>query len=250
MDRNEFLLRRLHSLTGVIPVGVFLIEHLFTNSLAALSNGAETFNEHVHWLHELPYLLILEIVGIWAPLAFHGLYGIYIARTGKSNTSAYPYADNWRYTLQRLTGYIAAVFIVTHLIHFRFAYLFGGAMYVGAADPFEITRQGFANGSLPAPILGAWYVIGTFAATYHFCNGLATFCITWGITVGDVARRRVSGAFAVLGVVLMVWGLMSLRAFQIAPAPQDADEANLAQVDNGNVQAAELARAEEQSPKP
>ena len=32
LDRNHFLLRRLHSLTGVVPIGVFLLFHPTTNA--------------------------------------------------------------------------------------------------------------------------------------------------------------------------------------------------------------------------
>ena len=31
-DRTYFTLKRLHSLTGVVPVGLFLLEHLYTNA--------------------------------------------------------------------------------------------------------------------------------------------------------------------------------------------------------------------------
>lgn len=211
---HHFLLRRLHSLTGIVPVGVFLIEHLFTNSLAFL--GAEKFNEHVRWLHELPYLIALEWLGIFLPLAFHAGYGIVIARTAAPNVDHYAYADNWRYTLQRVTGYIAFVYIIFHLLHFRFAFLVGGPEYVGTADPFALTHAGFQHSWLPAPLMGLIYLVGTAAAVFHFCNGIVTFCITWGITVGDTARRRVGAVAAALGVLMFVWGALSLRAFQTA----------------------------------
>lgn len=211
MRTHEFLLRRLHSLSGVIPIGFFLIEHLYTNSMAYL--GPEKFNEHVRWLHNLPYLFALELLFIFIPIAFHGIYGIYIALTGRPNVGAYPYLDNWRYTLQRVTGYVAFVFILAHLMHFRFAHWFGGTKYLGHEDPFWLTWQGFVNLWLPAPVVSAVYAIGLASAVFHLCNGMTTFCITWGITVGDVARKRVGVAFAGLGVVMFVWGALSIRAF-------------------------------------
>ncbi|MCG3129152.1 MAG: hypothetical protein CHACPFDD_04062 [Phycisphaerae bacterium] len=209
-EKNEFLLRRLHSLSGVIPIGVFLFEHLLTNSMAFF--GREKFNEHVHWLHNLPYLTLLELFGIMLPIAFHAIYGVSIALRAKPNAAEYPYFDNWRYTLQRVTGYVAFVFIILHLAHFRFAHWFGGEPYVGTADPFELTRQGFLAGALPTPVIALFYAIGTLASVYHLCNGLTTFCITWGITVGDVARKRAGLAFGGLGLILVAWGMMSLRA--------------------------------------
>lgn len=210
-DRNHFLLRRVHSLTGVIPIGVFLIEHLYTNSLAWL--GPEKFNEHVHWIHNLPYLFVIEMLFIFLPLAFHAGYGVVIARQAKHNVGQYNWGDNWRYTLQRVTGWIALVYLLIHLAHFRFGHLFGGPMYVGTPDPFAQTQEGFfALSWMPIGLWWAIYLVGLTASVYHFVNGLATFSITWGITVGDVARKRVAAGAAVLGVVMMVWGVTSLWA--------------------------------------
>ncbi len=225
LDRHHFLLRRLHSLTGIVPVGVFLLEHLFTNSLAALGPAGAKFNEHVHWIHELPYLILLEVFGIFLPLFYHAGYGILIAFTGRSNATQYPYVDNWRYTLQRLTGYVAFVYIIIHLAHFRFGYLFGGPEYVGTPDPFGQMQAGFTNQAyLPMWLWMTFYTIGLAASVFHFANGITTFCITWGITVNDSSRRKVSLVSAGLGVVMLVWGLMALWAIaNKLPADHDAE---------------------------
>ncbi|HPF37512.1 MAG TPA: succinate dehydrogenase cytochrome b558 subunit [Phycisphaerae bacterium] len=218
--RNHFLLRRLHSLTGIVPIGVFLIEHLLTNSMAAYGNwtgagGREAFNHDVHFLHNLPYLPLLEIFGIFLPLAFHALYGVKIAMSAKHNVLQYPYMENRRYTMQRVTGYIAFVFIIVHLCKYRFAHVFGGIPFLDhdIADKFEITRRGLMNWVLPPSITITMYVIGLAASVYHFSNGIFTFCITWGITVGEKAQKRVSMLAAGLGVVLFAWGAVSLYAF-------------------------------------
>lgn len=214
-DRNHFLLRRLHSLSGIIPIGAFLINHLLTNSTAWL--GAERFDEHVEWLHSLPYLIVLELGLIILPIFFHAIYGIVIAQQGKSNAAAYPYMDNIRYTLQRVSGYVVFVFILTHLAHFQFAQFFGGPDYkemtategVGA---FTVTSAGFVAWGLPTWLWICWYLIGLLATIYHFCNGIVTFCITWGVTVNIPSRQKVSVAAAGLGVVLAVWGILALTA--------------------------------------
>ena len=113
-----------------------------------------------------------------------------------------------------MTGYIAFIFIIAHLAHFRFAWVFGGTEYLHNPNPFELTRQGFVGmNGIPPIAISLTYLIATAATVYHFCNGLATFCITWGITVGDAARRRVSAGFAVLGIVMFAWGALSIRAF-------------------------------------
>jgi succinate dehydrogenase / fumarate reductase cytochrome b subunit len=219
-SRNHFALRRLHSLSGIVPVGVFLIVHLLTNSTAFL--GAENFNEEVGWIHAMPWLLAVEILFIFIPIAFHGGYGVVIALSGKSNARQYPYMDNWRYTLQRVTAWITVVFILVHLAHFRFAHWFGGTPY-GEASPefFAFTKQGFLS-VLPLWLWLVVYSVGLVAAVFHFCNGIVTFCITWGITVGDQSRKRVSAAAGVLGVVLLFWGFVSLYTFQKAEATTEA----------------------------
>ena len=44
-EGNSFLLRRLHSLTGIVPIGAFLIEHLISNSESM--NGVAAYNDQV-----------------------------------------------------------------------------------------------------------------------------------------------------------------------------------------------------------
>jgi succinate dehydrogenase / fumarate reductase cytochrome b subunit len=221
LDRHHFLLKRLHSLTGIVPVGVFLFNHLLTNSTAFL--GPERFDHHVQLIHSLPWLLAIEILFIFLPLAFHGGYGVLIALEGRPNQAAYPYMDNWRYTLQRLTAWITLVFLVVHLAHFRFAHWFGVEEYKDANPAFfAFTREGFLNLWLPMWLWVVIYLVGLFAAVFHFCNGIVTFCITWGITVGDEVRKRVSAGAAVLGVLLIVWGVLSLYALT-SMEPGEAD---------------------------
>ena len=53
---NTFLLRKLHQLTGVVPLGVFFLVHMYTNSAAM--NGAKSFNKHVLDIHDLPSRIV------------------------------------------------------------------------------------------------------------------------------------------------------------------------------------------------
>lgn len=219
-DRNYFLLRRLHSLSGIVPVGVFLVEHLLTNSTAALGwvrqdgalVGGEQFDEHVFWLHRLPYLPWIELLTIFLPLAYHAGFGVLIALTAKSNIRHYAYADNWRYTLQRLTGWIALAFILLHLGHFRLAHWFGGTPYVGTDAPYDLLQRGFMSSWAPLPVWLTVYAIGLTASVYHFANGITTFCITWGVTVNESSRQRISLASLGVGLLLLTWGALSLWA--------------------------------------
>jgi succinate dehydrogenase / fumarate reductase cytochrome b subunit len=224
--KHHFLLRKLHSLSGIVPIGVFLIEHLLTNSMAAF--GPKVFNEKVEFIHHLPYLWALELFGIFLPLAFHAGYGVVIAMQSDSNTHAYPYMANKRYSLQRITGYIALIFIIIHLLKFRFAHIVGwGPEFMSESNPdkFEMTRKGLLHWqitrafAMPAGITFSMYVIGLAAACFHFANGIWTFCISWGITVGQQAQKRMGLVAAAVGILLFVWGGTSLYAFWRAAPP-------------------------------
>ena len=113
--RHEFLIRRLHSLSGLIPVGAYMTVHLLTN--ATVLGGSEFFQQQVDQIHKLgPALPIAEWTFIFGPLLFHALVGVAIMRGIVPNTGNYPYSSNIRYTLQRVTGMIAMVFILYHVL--------------------------------------------------------------------------------------------------------------------------------------
>src|ERR1700761_5564534 len=107
---NSFLLRKLHSLSGIVPIGAFLVEHLLSNVEAI--KGPAAYTAQVKFLNSLPLVRVLEWAFIFIPLLYHALYGVYIAVRGKSNVVYYSWAGNWMYTVQRWTGYIAFAYII------------------------------------------------------------------------------------------------------------------------------------------
>ena len=117
--RHEFVIRRLHSLLGLLPVGAFFCLHLATNF--SILDGPKTFQERVDQIHNIGpiTLLLVEWLFILLPILFHGLIGAIIVARGKRNLRLYPYRENIRYTLQRATGVVALVFILWHVFHTR-----------------------------------------------------------------------------------------------------------------------------------
>ncbi len=83
---TSYLLRKLHSLTGIIPVGAFLAEHFWSNSYALVSSNL--YNEKSRELQTIPFRLAVEWLVIFLPMLYHGGYGIYIWLRGKSNVSS------------------------------------------------------------------------------------------------------------------------------------------------------------------
>ena len=201
LTRYHFVLRRLHSLTGVLPVGAFLVEHLLTVYAAVLGHYAEYAGE----LEHLPWLRLVEWMFIILPLAFHGAYGLFITTTGQSNVLRYRFSGNIRYTLQRISAVILAVFLVVHLFKFRFNFLLPGGQEFTAGNALAMTIHGLGDGRIVA-----FYALGVLAAAYHFANGLWTAAITWGVTLGAHAQWRFGWICAAIGVTLGVigeWGL-------------------------------------------
>jgi succinate dehydrogenase / fumarate reductase cytochrome b subunit len=200
-SRRQFVLRRLHSLTGILPIGLYVLFHLGVNSFAA--SGVESYNQMAEFLESLPYLIAIEIPFIWLPILYHSGYGIYIHATGRPNPFQYPYANNWLYWLQRWSGVVTLVFIGWHFWQTRMAnYLYGSVI------EFQMMADIFAD-----PRWLAFYVLGLTAVSFHLGNGLRTFLLTWGGVVGDSARRRVGVACAVFGAFVLIFSLATVRAF-------------------------------------
>lgn len=197
---RRFLLRKLHSLSGVVPVGAFLVMHLFTNAKAL--GGREPFDHAVADINNLPFLPALE-AGILVPLLFHAGYGVKLALEARHNVRLYPTSRNWAFTLQRVTGLVAFAFIAFHLWQYRVQKLLGKLphehFYQALSADLSTTVAG-------VPVFAVVYVLGVAACAYHFANGLFGFCTSWGITQSRRSQRLAGWAFAGLGAVLFFLG--------------------------------------------
>jgi succinate dehydrogenase / fumarate reductase cytochrome b subunit len=214
----SFYLRRLHSLTGIIPVGAFLFEHILISNSTAIS-GPAAYARQVSFLANLPLVFFLELFGIWVPIAYHALYGFYIWYRGDSNSIAYPWTGNWMYTVQRWTGGIAFAYILWHVSTMRFL---GVDLHDNPMASFgKVQHEVFQT-----PLL-LFYVVGLIAASWHFAYGIWLFCAKWGIVSGDKAQKRFLALCLALFVVLTGAGLASLTAFRSRPQqPVDAGTIN------------------------
>ncbi len=214
LARHEFLIRRLHSLSGLIPVGAFMTVHLTVN--ASVLNSAGTFQRAVYQIHSLGKLLpLVEWAFIFFPILFHGILGVAIIRGGLANAARYPYASNIRYTLQRASGLIALVFIIWHVFHMHGWFHFegwlenvvlplGGAQFkpFNAASTLGAAMQGF--------VIPVVYAIGLIACVYHLANGLWTMGITWGLWTSPAAQRRASWICSAVGLGLLAISMSAL----------------------------------------
>lgn len=200
---RKFLLGRLHSLMGIVPLGLFFLEHLFSNITAVL--GSEAFNNQVAILHAIPLLPLLEILLIFLPLVYHAGYGIYIAYISKNNIHKYQYARNWMFALQRLTGIITLLFVGYHVWMLRVA-----GWLAGTEMSYQIVHD-----HLSAVWISLLYVIGVVSTAFHFTNGVGAGLITWGITTGKRSQRITARLMFSLFLILSAMGIVSVVSFWI-----------------------------------
>jgi succinate dehydrogenase / fumarate reductase cytochrome b subunit len=206
---RTFVLRKLHQLSGIVPLGLFLLEHFYTNSKAI--DGAESFNKAVADLQSIPYILFVEIGGIFIPLIYHAVYGLVITMEARPNNLNYPYPRNWFYLIQRITGMILFFFILFHVLNFRFGMIPGLNSTSVATHPgqaFDIVSKEFHM--VPVFLV---YMVGITATVWHLANGIWLFMVDWGITIGERAQRLTGYACIAFGAVLLLVGINAAVAF-------------------------------------
>jgi succinate dehydrogenase / fumarate reductase cytochrome b subunit len=218
---TQFILRRLHSLSGIVPVGAFLFEHILISNSTAISSP-DAYARQVSFLANLPLVFFLELFGIWLPIAFHALYGFYIWYRGDGNTIEYPWTGNWMYTAQRWTGGIAFAYILWHT----------WTMRVTGVDLHDHPDLSFAKvaAEVHHPLLLAFYVVGLICASWHFAYGIWLFCAKWGIVSGDKAQQRFLRVCIAFFLLMSIVGLVSLytfsQRFPDAPGAVELDHAS------------------------
>ncbi len=199
---THFFNRRLHSLLGIIPTGSFLLVHLTINFMA--TRGPEAFQNAAGFMEKLPFLPVLEWVLIFLPLLYHAIYGIFVAlQADYSNIANYGYFRNFMFILQRITGVITLVFIAWHVWETRLQ------MALGTKElNFKMMTD-----ILTSPLAMTLYIIGVISAIFHFSNGMWSFLVSWGITVGPRAQRISTYVWMTLFVLLSIVAVSALLAF-------------------------------------
>ena len=221
--RHEFVVRRVHSLLGIVPVGAFLAIHLATN--ASILDGPATFQQRVAQIHDIGAntLLLVEWLFIFLPILAHGAIGVVIVTRGKRNLHIYPYRENLRYTLERWTGVLTFAFILWHVFHTR-GWITGDWWAENVTRPlgggtFDAKRAAAtaATAIRASLVIQIAYLIGILASVYHFSNGLWTFGITWGVWTSPRSQHWAILPCLAIGLVLAIVGVAALVGMITTP---------------------------------
>lgn len=208
--KDTYLLHKIHSLTGILPIGLFLIFHLTANSYSL--RGALEFNTAVKAIGYAPFVLLLEICVIFIPILFHSIYGLMIIAEMPGpggNVIHYSYGRNWLYTLQRWTGVIAFIYLMYHIYDttaLKYYYeSFGDQLdkeFGFQSISYRAMSWRFAN-----PLYLILYIIGILSACIHLGNGLFNFSIRWGLTISEKSQKAVAYLGWILGSSLSILGI-------------------------------------------
>ena len=129
-----------------------------------------------------------------------------VTSTSRPNVISNPYARNGMYFIQRVTGIIVFAFILFHLWTTRFVQL-------SDHESLDLFRQ--VQAAVGNPWIYAFYIAGILSATWHLANGIWSFSIVWGLTVGPRAQRRMMYVSAAVFVILSFIGVRGISAFRL-----------------------------------
>ena len=209
--QDPYLWHRLHSASGIFPIGFFLIQHLIANSYAL--RGAGAYNTVIRVYGGLPFVAVLEVVLIYIPILYHSIYGIWITAYGQTNLTRYSYGRNWMYFMQRASGIIAFFYIGYHIWNTSLQKYF--LLWQGNPNPEQAISYSAMALQMADPLHFWIQVVGIVAVVFHFTNGFWNFCIRWGLTISARSQRMNQYSCWALFFIFAgmgIWSIVHLRA--------------------------------------
>ena len=201
------MLRKLHSLTGVVPIGAFLFLHLWMT--ASIGGSRAIYDRQVGFLHGGPVLGVLEVVLILLPLGYHALYGI--VRSLQPRDPVLTYDNDLMVVLQRVSGAVVLVFVVLHVWEFRVQTWTTGLPVSSYSSKLV---EHLSSTQVGVPWIALGYLVGTAASLFHLVNGMTSFCNTWGFATNAASLHRLRLLFRGLGIIF--FGLSAALVVQLA----------------------------------
>jgi succinate dehydrogenase/fumarate reductase cytochrome b subunit (b558 family) len=209
--------KRLHSLTGVVPLLGYLLLHAFEASSAA--RGRDAFVASMRGVGG-GSALVLEGIFVLLPLLVHVGLGLSLwVRPAEDADVSYD-TEHHR-TIQRVSGLLVLAFLAVHASH-TLALEFGGA---DAVQLYEVLRT-----DLGKPLYLGVYVVGTAALALHLANGLPLAMRRFGLARRPAAQRNAKVAASILSLVLFVATVNTMSHFVVGDAffgdaPEPSQEA-------------------------
>jgi succinate dehydrogenase / fumarate reductase cytochrome b subunit len=194
-----FVRARLGSFLAVVPLSIWVINHLWRN-LSAFRGPAAWTEDVTSYSHPLAFFVSSSIALL--PLALHTVWGI--GRLASTRPNAQPFFSNLKYVLQRLSAIGLLLFLGAHLwlatIHPR--------LTTGRPEPFsDISHEMHHHG--PTLIV---YILGVLGVAYHLANGLQTFAMGWGVISSRRGLKKLDVFVWLMFVLLLAMGWGAIYA--------------------------------------
>ena len=204
---RQFLVTRLGSLFAILPLGVWTLNHLWSQ-LAAYTSPAAW--QAAVTSHESPAGAALTFAVVLAPLLWHTAWGIGRMLRTKADVKL-TWFSNVRYLLQRLSAIGLLLFLGAHL----YLAWFEPRFLRGHPEAFaDIAREMRFH----TPTL-AVYVLGVLGIAYHLANGFWSFLsMGWGATSSKAAIAWMERLALALFVVLLAIGYAAIYGLYVGGA--------------------------------
>jgi succinate dehydrogenase / fumarate reductase cytochrome b subunit len=198
---RSFWLGKVFSLFGIAPLGFYVFLHLYDN-LRSLY-GEESFNLYLAEKRSLPLIVPIMVLVVWIPIAFHGIYGLLAMKKSRPNLGRFPFFENLKYVLQRLSGIGLLLFVPAHVYKTRIEPTLSHTPL-----DFKHMMEG-----LHEPLTLAVYCLGVLGVAYHLANGIWQFSIGWGIATTQKGMRKVQVISYLAFIILLVMGAGAVWGF-------------------------------------
>lgn len=228
LNKENFLLHKLHSLTGIIPTGFYMCQHLTLNSFSLASPGTNSkFDGVINFFDSIPphVLLGMEALMIWLPLVFHAVYGMFITSRAEPNYvgTKYNYSQNRMYLFQRISGvflFLALIVHVTTTTGVKYALALQGKHEEASTSIKWMAWHEKLTGSYHLWLV--FYMALVAFASYHLAYGIWNFSIRWGIAVSEKTQLGIQKFAACFFVVITLLGWAALAGFLQTPNTEAA----------------------------
>jgi len=209
-------LRRVLAFTGVAPLAAFVVVHAITTATAVYGSArfARIFASSTRLMTAATVLFVL------LPLAFHAVYGTYIALSKDARIGAPRFVPR----LRRAAALVTLLFLAYHLFDVP---LRVWSLRIEPGYLHDLLAAQLSSTVLGFPLRAVVYLVGIAATAFHLATSLWTFCNTWGLTITLRAQRRAAWGFGAIGVLVFVLGGNTVLYFAtgsrvLGPHPSEA----------------------------
>jgi succinate dehydrogenase / fumarate reductase cytochrome b subunit len=205
--RTSFIAARLGSLLSVVPLGVWVVIHLWHN-LSAFVSPAEWQEDVTEYPHAIAMGVSFALVLV--PLIWHVTWGTVRTYKERPNYPKYAYFANLKFIVQRLSAVGLALFLGAHV---WLAFIKPRFIEQSPETFADLSRE--MHFHMPTLVV---YALGILAVAYHLANGLHTVAMGWGVVSSRAALRRTEIVVWAVFLLLLAMGWGAVYALYVAGA--------------------------------